>query len=234
MQQDIPRTALLHATTRALSEAPVAALLGARQVGKTTLARHIAANRPEPTVLFDLERADVREALSRAPERMLGNRRGLVILDEVQRVPAIFEALRPICDAPDRKAVFLLLGSTSWDLVRGISETLAERIQFVDVAGFSLDEVRPEQQNRLWMRGGFVRSYGYRRFPEAQAEYLRLEAEHEGEPGFQACLVSADSAKALRRAYPNYFLDISAFADSLNLFLGRQIFVRGATESDTP
>lgn len=66
----------------------------------------------------------------------------------------------------------------------------------------------------------FVQSYDTRRFPAAQAEYLRLEAEHEGEPGFQACLLSTDSAKALRRAYPNYFLDVSAFAKSLNRFLG--------------
>jgi len=129
MQQKIPRIALRLATTRALSEAPVAALLGARQVGKTTLARQIAATWPGPTVLFDLERTGVREALSRAPERMLGHRKGLVILDEVQRVPAIFEALRPICDNPAREALFLLLGSTSWDLVRGISETLAGRVR---------------------------------------------------------------------------------------------------------
>ena len=65
-----------------------------------------------------------------------------------------------------------------------------------------------------------VQSYDARRFPAAQTEYLRLEAEHEGNLGIQACLLSTDSAKALRRAYPNYFLDVSAFAESLNLFLG--------------
>ena len=65
-----------------------------------------------------------------------------------------------------------------------------------------------------------IQPYDARRFPDAQAEYLRLEAEYEGKPGFQACLLSTDSAKALRRAYPNYFLDVSAFAESLNLFLG--------------
>ena len=65
-----------------------------------------------------------------------------------------------------------------------------------------------------------IRSYGRRHFPAAQAEYLRLEAEHEAKPGFQACLLSTDSARALRRAYPNYFLDVSAFAESLNLFFG--------------
>ena len=134
-------------------------MLGARQVGKTTMARQVAAEWPEPTVIFDLERTEVRGAFSEAPERMLRDRKGLVVLDEVQRLPRLFEALRPICDDPDRKAVFLLLGSASWDLVRGISETLAGRIQFVDVAGFSLDEVGPSHQDRLWMRGGFPRAW---------------------------------------------------------------------------
>ena len=66
----------------------------------------------------------------------------------------------------------------------------------------------------------FVESYGPRQFSAAQADYLHLEAENEGRPGFQACLVSTDSARGLRRAYPNYFLDVSAFAESVNLFLG--------------
>ena len=66
----------------------------------------------------------------------------------------------------------------------------------------------------------FVQTYDAERFPAAQAAYLRLEEEHEGKPGFQACLLSTDSARVLRQAYPNYFLDVSAFAESLNLFLG--------------
>ena len=74
-------------------------------------------------------------------------------------MPGLFEVLRPICDAPDREAVFLLLGSASWDLIGGISETLAGRILFVDVGGFSLAEVGPKEQDRLWMRGGFPRAY---------------------------------------------------------------------------
>ena len=159
IQQQVDRPELRRAVRRGLTEAPVVALLGARQVGKTTMARQIAADWPEPTVIFDLERTEIREALSRAPERVLRNRKGLVVLDEVQRLPRLFEALRPICDDPDREAVFLLLGSASWDLVRGISETLAGRIQFVDVAGFSLDEVGPGHQDRLWMRGGFPRAW---------------------------------------------------------------------------
>ena len=159
IRQQLNRPELRRAIQQGLTEAPVVALLGARQVGKTTMARQVAAEWGEPTALFDLERAEIREAFSRAPERTLRNRKGLVVVDEVQRLPRLFEALRPICDDPDREAVFLLLGSASWDLVRGISETLAGRVQFVDVAGFSLDEVGPGHQDRLWMRGGFPRAW---------------------------------------------------------------------------
>ena len=112
-----------------------------------------------PTITFDLEVASVREAMSRTPEALLRECEGLVVVDEVQRLPSLFETLRPICDAPDRKAVFLLLGSVSWDEVRGISETLAGRVLFVDVGGFALHEVGLENQNSLWLRGGFPRAW---------------------------------------------------------------------------
>ena len=153
------RSALLRQVHEALSEAPAVALLGARQVGKTTLAAQVAAAWPGPTTTFDLEVASVREAMSRTPEALLGECEGLVVVDEVQRLPSLFETLRPICDAADRKAVFLLLGSASWDVVQGISETLAGRVLFVDVGGFSLQEVGPEHQNSLWLRGGFPRAW---------------------------------------------------------------------------
>ena len=153
------RSALLMQVHEALHEAPAVALLGARQVGKTTLAAQVAAAWPGPTTTFDLEVASVREAMSRTPEALLGECEGLVVVDEVQRLPSLFETLRPICDAADRKAVFLLLGSASWDVVRGISETLAGRVLFVDVGGFSLQEVGPENQNSLWLRGGFPRAW---------------------------------------------------------------------------
>ena len=138
---------------------PAVALLGARQVGKTTLAEQVASERPGPSTVLDLEVAAVREALSATPERLLRQSKGLVVLDEVQRMPSLFEVLRPICDDRNRKAVFLLPGSASWDLIQGISETLAGRILFVDVGGFSLDEVGPQNQDRLWMRGGFPRAW---------------------------------------------------------------------------
>ena len=143
----------------ALREAPAVALLGARQVGKTTLAQQVAAAWPGKSRVLDLEVPAVREALARTPATLLASSDGLVVIDEVQRMPALFEVLRPICDDSDRRAVFLLLGSASLDLIRGVSETLAGRILFVDVSGFSLVEVGVEHQQRLWMRGGFPRAW---------------------------------------------------------------------------
>ncbi len=159
MQQHLARPTLIDAVTGGLSEAPVVALLGARQVGKTTLARQVVSAWRGSSAVFDLEEAAVREALSATPERLLRAGEGLVVLDEVQRMPGLFEVLRPICDDPGRRAVFLLLGSASLDLVKGVSETLAGRMLFVDVGGFSLAEVGPDEQDRLWMRGGFPRAF---------------------------------------------------------------------------
>ena len=159
MQRLWARPELVAAIRRGLAEAPVVALLGARQVGKRTLAEEVGSAWQGPSTVFDLELASVREALSRTPERLLRNSEGLVVIDEVRRLPELFEVLRPICDAPDRKAVFLRLGSASWDLIEGVSETLAGRVLFVDVGGFSLAEAGPENQDRLWLRGGFPRAY---------------------------------------------------------------------------
>ena len=150
---------MLAATAGGLSEAPAVALLGARQVGKTTLAEQAAAAWTGPVTIYDLVVTAMREALSATPERLLRGAEGLVIIDEVQRLPALFEVLRPVCDARDRNAVFLLLGSASWELIEGVSESLAGRILFVDVGGFSLAEVGAEHQDRLWMRGGFPRAW---------------------------------------------------------------------------
>ena len=159
MQQYIPRTRLFAAVHRGLTEAPVVALLGARQVGKTTLAAEVASAWDGPSTVYDLEVAAAREALAATPERLLGRGEGLVVIDEIQRSPHLFETLRPICDDRDRQSVYLLLGSASWDLVRGVSETLAGRVLFVDMGGLSLDEVGPGKLDLLWMRGGFPRAY---------------------------------------------------------------------------
>jgi predicted AAA+ superfamily ATPase len=142
-----------------LGFAPCVALLGARQVGKTTLARQFAAGRGGRVTVFDLENTQTQARLSENPDSVLSAQEGLVIVDEIQRVPKLFEALRPVCDMPGRKASFLLLGSASWELVRGVSESLAGRIALVNVPGFSVGEVGAERQNQLWLRGGFPRAF---------------------------------------------------------------------------
>ena len=158
-QQNIQRQRLLDDIRVRLAESPVVALLGARQVGKTTLAGQVATAWKGPTVLFDLERPQARETLRATPEKILAEQEGLVIVDEVQRLPELFTLLRPLCDDPKRRATFLLLGSASWDLVKGVSESLAGRIQFVDVPGISLAEAGSGHLDRLWFRGGFPRAF---------------------------------------------------------------------------
>jgi predicted AAA+ superfamily ATPase len=148
--------ALTTALTTALDCSPVAALLGPRQCGKTTLARMIG-DRLSATV-FDLEDPIDRARLEH-PLQALGNLEGLVILDEIQRQPELFELLRVLVDRPDNSARFLVLGSASPDLVKGSSESLAGRVSFVDLHGFDLDEVGSDQLQQLWVRGGLPRSF---------------------------------------------------------------------------
>lgn len=160
MQQNIERPQLLKEIRLGFEDFPIVALLGSRQVGKTTLANAFAAELSEEKVAFyDLERAADEAALSSNPEHILSQHEGLVIIDEVQRLPRLFETLRPVVDRPKRQARFLLLGSASWDLVRGVSESLAGRIHFIDVGGFSLGEVGSHLQNELWLTGGFPRAF---------------------------------------------------------------------------
>jgi len=135
---------------------PVSALLGPRQCGKTTLARQITTGRPSE--FFDLENPVDRQRLS-APMTVLEKLSGLVVIDEVQRRPDLFELLRVLVDRDENRAHFLLLGSASPGLIRGASESLAGRIGFVDLSGFTLDETGVEKQDRLWLRGGFPRSF---------------------------------------------------------------------------
>ena len=139
-----------------LDEFPVVALLGARQVGKTTLARQIAAAHTEPVAWFDLEDpADL--ARLGDPGLELRPLHGLVVLDEIHRLPGIFPLLRVLADRPGLPARFLVLGSASTDLLRQTSESLAGRVAFHHLDGFDLTEV--DDLERLWLRGGFPRSY---------------------------------------------------------------------------
>jgi predicted AAA+ superfamily ATPase len=161
----IPRRHYLQAIKRALAANPVCALLGPRQCGKTTLARQVAAGRRSR--YFDLETATGRARLAH-PELALSSLRGLVIIDEIQRQPELFTALRPLVDRPRSQARFLILGSASPDLVRGAAESLAGRVGFVDLSGFDQREVGVTHARRLWLRGGFPRSYLAPTLPASQ------------------------------------------------------------------
>ncbi len=141
----------------ALEVHPCAALTGPRQCGKTTLARQIAAE-ARATAYFDLEAATDRQRLT-APEQALTRLKGLVVIDEVQRMPALFETLRVLVDRPDNEARFLLLGSASPQLVKGVSESLAGRVGLVDLGGFNLGETGADAWRTLWERGGFPRAF---------------------------------------------------------------------------
>ena len=152
----IPRKHHLARVRLLLDEFPVVALLGARQVGKTTLARQLAAAHTDPVAWFDLEDpADL--ARLDDPGLELRPLRGLVVLDEIHRLPGIFPLLRVLADRPGLPARFLVLGSASTDLLRQTSESLAGRVAFHHLDGFDLTEV--DDLERLWLRGGFPRSY---------------------------------------------------------------------------
>ena len=148
-----------------LRESPVVALLGPRQVGKTTLARQLVASRRGPTTWFDLENpADLARLAD--PGLELRPLRGLVVLDEIHRLPDIFPLLRVLADRPRTPARFLVLGSASPDLLRQTSETLAGRVAFHELDGFDLREI--EDLERLWLRGGFPLSYLARTGPASR------------------------------------------------------------------
>jgi len=152
----IPRPKPINQIDSAFRIHPITALLGPRQCGKTTLARMIAER--EPSTYFDLENpVDIRR-LS-APLTVLENLSGLVVVDEIQRRPDLFELLRVLVDRPQSPARFLVLGSASPTLVKAASESLAGRIGFVDLSGFDLWEVGLENRTRLWLHGGFPSSF---------------------------------------------------------------------------
>jgi predicted AAA+ superfamily ATPase len=137
---------------------PVVGILGARQVGKTTLARQVADAVAAPATRFDLE--DPRDqARLTDPMLALEGLRGLVVLDEVQLYPSLFPILRVLADRPGRPASFLVLGSASPELLQQSSETLAGRIVYHELTGFHMDEVGADHLDRLWLRGGLPRSF---------------------------------------------------------------------------
>ena len=136
----------------------IVVLLGSRQCGKTTLAKTLAttlSDNDEPAVVFDLESPESLAQLKN-PVATLAPIKGLIIIDEAQRMPELFPVLRYIHDEYPEKR-FLLLGSATRDLIQSSSETLAGRIAYIELTPFHLGEV--DDVDALWLRGGYPRSY---------------------------------------------------------------------------
>jgi uncharacterized protein len=156
IQGMLQRSKLLERLRASLKMGPAVALLGPRQCGKTTLARQLAEK--SKSTYFDLENPVDLARLSE-PMTALESLRGLIVIDEVQRHPDLFPILRVLLDRKPVRARFLILGSASPELLRQSSETLAGRLAIIEMGGFTFEELGSRDLNRLWLRGGFPRSF---------------------------------------------------------------------------
>lgn len=139
-----------------LKQFPVIAITGARQTGKTTLAKQIAAEQKKPFLYLDLENPLDLRRLSDPYTFLSDNKDKCIIIDEVQTIPGLFSVLRSVIDENRRNGKFILLGSASPQLVKGVSESLAGRIAYRELTPINYTEL-PEKINRdrHWLRGGF-------------------------------------------------------------------------------
>ena len=151
------RKIYLEQIKRHLRVQPICAILGARQVGKTTLARQFAAQYKQRVEFFDLENPSHLASLENPMLTLSKYPDTLVVIDEIQRRPDLFPILRVLVDDPVHKYTFLILGSASRDLIRQSSETLAGRIGYIELPPFTLFDVH--DSDKLLIRGGFPRSY---------------------------------------------------------------------------
>ncbi|MEE8124970.1 MAG: ATP-binding protein [Nitrospirales bacterium] len=152
----IKRQAIISTIKAAIQRSKVVLLSGPRQCGKTTLARELLSE--ESVNYFDLEDP---ASLARLDEPMTALRplKGMVVIDEVQRRPDLFSVLRVLADRKGAPSRFLILGSASGDLLRQSSESLAGRMEYVTIGGFTLAELSASAEPTLWQRGGFPLSY---------------------------------------------------------------------------
>lgn len=158
----IPRTRHLELLKRQLADFPVVAILGARQIGKTTLAAQLEADWDGPKRHFDLEDPDDQARLA-DPAFVLRELKGLVVLDEIQLRTDIFPLLRVLADRAGTPARFLILGSAAPELLKATAESLAGRVVFHELDGLALDEIAPvaaapDWLDTRWLRGGFPRA----------------------------------------------------------------------------
>lgn len=152
------RPDLIDKIKKGFKRSKIVAILGPRQCGKTTIAKIYAQTISKVTHL-DLTKSAHSTALQN-PQSVLEKLSGLVIIDEVQLNPAIFSVLRVLVDRPKCPARFLILGSSSPQIIKGVSESLAGRIAFIDMVGFTLDEIDSQNEwQKLWLRGVFPKSF---------------------------------------------------------------------------
>ncbi|MFM8320413.1 MAG: ATP-binding protein [Chloroflexota bacterium] len=152
----ISRPHYLDQLETATRRSPITAILGPRQSGKTTLARMFTKGKP--VSYFDLDSLPDQRRLQN-PELVLGSLDGLVVLDEIQQMPELFGTLRVLVDRPENKIKLIILGSASPQIIRNASDSLAGRVEFIELDGFNLLETGSETWQTLWLRGGFPRSF---------------------------------------------------------------------------
>lgn len=152
----INREGIRQAITQGLDRSRGVVILGPRQCGKTTIARSFVPATSEN--YFDLESPEDLARLQN-PSLTLGRLQGLVVIDEIQTRPDLFPLLRVLMDREPSPARFLILGSIAPNLVRGVAESLAGRVEFLPMSGFSLAEIGVQHIQTLWWRGGFPLSY---------------------------------------------------------------------------
>ena len=143
-----------------LKEFPVVVITGPRQVGKTTLARQAALEKKKPVIYLDMELDSDRRKLFDMESFFSSHRDKLVVIDEVQLMPAVFSALRPEVDALRKPGRFLLTGSANPEMIKGVAESLAGRVAYMELTPFMLNEVMPKYtMQRHWFRGGYPNAF---------------------------------------------------------------------------
>jgi predicted AAA+ superfamily ATPase len=150
MSEILKRQRLSERIADNLRHYPIVAVLGARQVGKTHIARTFATSESHR---FDLEDTATAAALSENPNSILGALKGVVVIDEVQELPKLFPTLRVLADREDAPAKFVISGSVSPNMIRGIGESLAGRVATLEIGGFDLTEAGVKNWQQLWLRG---------------------------------------------------------------------------------
>jgi len=188
MKMLIKRADLTAKLNSGIRRSRIVALLGPRQCGKTTLAKDFLKSHHRKAVYYDLESSED-SALLKNPQTVLGAGKGLVVIDEIQRQPDLFPVLRVLADRRPLPAKFLILGSASPELIRKSSESLAGRIEFIEMNGFSLHEVGETKRDALWLRGGMPASFLSRSMHDSQVwreNFIRTFVERDvPQMGFQ-------------------------------------------------